>query len=158
MENITIQGVQMSKAAAENVVETGADVQADVAAMRTGAHTRASLLAYCLDGAEDDRADGWREYVSAVVLAAEDPAAGPERAADEAEDEPAEPHCTESEHAWEPEQSGCRENPGVWGSSRGGVLIVEVCAHCGARKTTDSGATDYRGRRCTRVSYAGGEV
>jgi hypothetical protein len=70
MTNIKIDGVEMTAAAAECVRETGADVAADVASLRSGEHTAESLLVYCLDGADDDRADGWREYVAAVVAVA----------------------------------------------------------------------------------------
>jgi hypothetical protein len=37
--------------------------------MRHGSITAESLLAHCLDGADADRADGWRDYVAAVVEA-----------------------------------------------------------------------------------------
>jgi hypothetical protein len=32
--------------------------------------TRDELLAHCLDGADEDRREGWEDYVSAVVAAA----------------------------------------------------------------------------------------
>ena len=57
----------LTRAAAENVVETGVDPRVDIAALRDGRHTRESLLAHCLDGADDDREQGWREYVDRVV-------------------------------------------------------------------------------------------
>jgi hypothetical protein len=41
-------------------------VRADVDAVRAGM-SAAELLARCLDGADDDRADAWRDYVDAVV-------------------------------------------------------------------------------------------
>lgn len=68
-QNITIDGVTMSRAAATNVEETGVDVAADLAALRSGEHTAESLLAHCLDGADEDRVEGWRDYVSALVAA-----------------------------------------------------------------------------------------
>lgn len=58
--------IKFSKAAQENIDETSTDVAADLAALRSGQHTRESLLAHCLDGADDDRAEGWRDYVSAL--------------------------------------------------------------------------------------------
>ena len=61
--------IQFTKAAQENIDETGCDVEADLAALRSGAHTRESLLAHCLDGADPDREEGWREYVEALVAA-----------------------------------------------------------------------------------------
>lgn len=66
--------IKFTSAAIQNIEETSADVAADVAALRSGAHTRESLLAHCLDGADDDRAQGWHEYVDAVVAAAAAPA------------------------------------------------------------------------------------
>lgn len=69
--------VTLSTAALENFAETGLDVDLtvadDVAALRSGKHTSESLLAECLDGADDDREQGWRDYVSAVVAAAAEP-------------------------------------------------------------------------------------
>jgi hypothetical protein len=62
--------IKLSIAAQANVEETGCDVAADIEAIRSGEHTRESLLAHCLDGAEQDREQGWREYVSAVSDAA----------------------------------------------------------------------------------------
>ena len=49
-----------------NIDETGCDPNADLVALRTGEHTRESLLAHCLDGADDDRVRGWEEYVDAL--------------------------------------------------------------------------------------------
>jgi hypothetical protein len=76
---VMIQGVHMSQAAAECVRETsGADVAADVAAIRceirrSGVEiAESNLRAHCLDGAKDDRVDGWLEYVAAVMGAAQD--------------------------------------------------------------------------------------
>lgn len=42
---------------------------ADVSACVAG-RTSAELLAACLDGADEDRVQGWEEYVSAVTAAA----------------------------------------------------------------------------------------
>ena len=56
-----------SQAALENIEETGVDPLADAAGLRSGAHTSESLLAKCLLGADDDRAEGWRDYVSALA-------------------------------------------------------------------------------------------
>ncbi len=50
--------------------ETSTDVAADVARLRSGEITRDALLAECLDGADEDRVEGWREYVEAVSAAA----------------------------------------------------------------------------------------
>lgn len=55
-----------------------------------------------------------------------------------------EPSCTESEHDWQSPYEilgGLRENPGVIGHG-GGVIIEEVCMHCGCARTTDTWAQD----------------
>lgn len=59
--------LRLSNAALENVEETGIDPMSDVARLRAGEVTEDDLLAECLDGADDDRVQGWREYVDAVV-------------------------------------------------------------------------------------------
>lgn len=56
--------------------------------------------------------------------------------------EPEEPECEQPEHDWRSPYSvlgGVRENPGVWGHG-GGVVIREVCAHCGRYRITDTWA------------------
>ena len=54
-----------------------------------------------------------------------------------------EPDCEDGEeHDWRSPYSvlgGFKENPGVWGHG-GGVIIREVCAHCGQYRITDSWA------------------
>jgi hypothetical protein len=55
---------------------------------------------------------------------------------------PAEPKCTAKEHDWRSPYSvlgGNKENPGV-SASGGGVVIKEVCAHCGTYRVTDTWA------------------
>ncbi len=69
MNSIQIQGVTMTVAAAQNVEACSVDVAADVASVRAG-KGRAKLLAECLDGADESHADGWRDYVDAVMVAA----------------------------------------------------------------------------------------
>lgn len=57
--------------------------------------------------------------------------------------DPEEPSCDKEEHAWErPIEivGGCDQNPGVYGHG-GGVVITEVCAHCGAIRETDTWGT-----------------
>lgn len=61
--------IQFTTAAQENVNETGCDPEVDIAALRSGEHTRESLLKHCLDGADDDRVQGWEEYVDALCAA-----------------------------------------------------------------------------------------
>lgn len=59
--------------------------------------------------------------------------------------EPTEPACSFDEgHDWQSPHElvgGLEENPGVFGHG-GGVLINEVCAHCGCRRITDTWAQD----------------
>lgn len=56
-----------------------------------------------------------------------------------------EPECEEGEdHDWQSPLrvvGGIAENPGVWGHG-GGVIITEVCAHCGTYRVTDTWAQD----------------
>jgi hypothetical protein len=65
----TMSTIKFTQAAQENIEETRCDVDADLAALRSGAHTRESLLSHCLDGADADREQGWREYVEALGAA-----------------------------------------------------------------------------------------
>lgn len=67
----------LSELAQLNVEETGVDLQDDIEALRSGRHTAETLLAHCLDGADEDRVHGWKEYVDAVVEAAAMPASPP---------------------------------------------------------------------------------
>ena len=56
--------------------------------------------------------------------------------------EAVEPDCAESEHDWQRPLSlvgGLKENPGVHGKG-GGVVIHEICRHCGMTKITDTWA------------------
>jgi hypothetical protein len=55
--------------------------------------------------------------------------------------DPDEPDCTGDGHDWQsPEMlGGLSENPGVVGHG-GGVIVTEVCAHCGRYRTTDTWA------------------
>jgi hypothetical protein len=62
--------ILLTHLALENVAETGIDPADDVCRVATAGLSRADLLAECLDGADDDRVAGWREYVDAVVDAA----------------------------------------------------------------------------------------
>ena len=57
---------KLSAAAQACVDETGCDFWDDVDDLREGNHTKASLLTFCLDGAEPDRIQGWHEYVEEV--------------------------------------------------------------------------------------------
>ena len=59
--------------------------------------------------------------------------------------EPPEPDCEDGrEHDWQSPVElvgGIKENPGVWGHG-GGVVIHEVCMHCGTERVTDTWAQD----------------
>lgn len=70
MDSITIACVTMSIAAARNVEETGTDVAADLARLRSGEVSAYALLDECLDGVDADRVDGWTQYVDALADAA----------------------------------------------------------------------------------------
>lgn len=62
--------IKFSRAAQLNIEETGAVPSRDVEALVSGEHTAESLLAVCLYGADDDRVQGWHDYVDAVADAA----------------------------------------------------------------------------------------
>ncbi len=61
--------IHLTKAALENVLATGIDPQLDVEALVAGTASAEDLLSLCLDGADENAVDGWREYVRAVVVA-----------------------------------------------------------------------------------------
>jgi len=62
--------IKFSQPAQENIEETGCDPEEDVQAMRDGTHTRESLLAHCLDGADPNRRAGWIDYVNTICVEA----------------------------------------------------------------------------------------
>jgi len=72
--------------------------------------------------------------------------------------EPDEPECGEREgHDWKSPWSvlgGLKENPGAWGHG-GGVVVKEVCAHCGRYRVTDTWAQrrDTGVQGLTEVKY-----
>jgi hypothetical protein len=56
--------------------------------------------------------------------------------------DPDEPECSGGEHDWQSPHhilGGLEENPGVFGHG-GGVIIEEVCMHCGCARITDTWA------------------
>jgi hypothetical protein len=61
-----------------------------------------------------------------------------------------EPDCEDDEdHDWQSPLSvvgGIADNPGVWGHG-GGVVITEVCSHCGRYRVTDTWAQDMSNGR-----------
>ena len=61
--------LSFTKAACESIEETGIDPADDVERLLDGRVTIEALLAECLDGAEDDRVQGWREYVRTLEAA-----------------------------------------------------------------------------------------
>jgi hypothetical protein len=67
-----------------------------------------------------------------------------------------EPECADGEtHDWQSPfevLGGIKENPGVWGNG-GGVMIREVCAHCGRYRVTDTWANRGAEQGYTDVSY-----
>jgi hypothetical protein len=57
---------------------------------------------------------------------------------------PDEPECSEGSHDWRSPYcllGGLEENPGVWGNA-GGVIVKEVCIHCGCKRIRDTWAQD----------------
>lgn len=72
-----------------------------------------------------------------------------------------EPRCERGhEHDWQSPHEivgGLKENPGVWGHG-GGVIITEVCMHCGCARITDTWAQrpDTGEQGLTSVSYEPG--
>ena len=68
-----IAGIAFTPAAASNIEETGIDadeIHRDVRSICNGDSSEYALLGRCLDGADPDRVEGWRDYVSAIVAAA----------------------------------------------------------------------------------------
>lgn len=57
----------LTRVAAENVVEAGVDPEDDLEQLKLGRVTPEALLARCLDGADEDREEGWRDYVARLV-------------------------------------------------------------------------------------------
>lgn len=66
---------KFSDAALEAIEEMDADFEADAAQIADGRLTREALLVHCLNGAEPDREQGWRDYVDAIVAASQSRAA-----------------------------------------------------------------------------------
>jgi len=66
--------IKLSTAAQQNVDETGISPNEDVRRLRVEELTPEDLLEECLRGADEDRVQGWTEYVDAVVAAASAPA------------------------------------------------------------------------------------
>jgi hypothetical protein len=65
-----VSPIRLTREAARNVEETGADVERDWRRLRDDLVTFDELLAECLDGADPDRVQGWEEYVSTLAYAA----------------------------------------------------------------------------------------
>ncbi len=76
--------------------------------------------------------------------------------------EPDEPECPHhTKHDWQSPHEilgGLEENPGVWGHG-GGVVITEVCMHCGCSRVTDTWAqrTDTGEQGLESVTYEPGK-
>ncbi len=66
---IVVNGVEFTRLAAENIEEVGQDVLEDLQALRSGKLTKETLLGLCLEGVDEDRVEGWRDYVAALILA-----------------------------------------------------------------------------------------
>ncbi len=59
--------IRFTKSAQECIDETGIDFMADVHRLREGTVGAMALILECLDGVDDDRHQGWYDYVDAVV-------------------------------------------------------------------------------------------
>jgi hypothetical protein len=76
--------------------------------------------------------------------------------------DPDPPECeSDRNHDWQSPHAilgGLEENPGVWGHG-GGVIMQEVCTHCGCGKTTDTWAQNPENgiQGLTSVSYKPGK-
>lgn len=71
--NDTTELSGFSALALANIAETGltqAMIADDVRSIRDGSITQAELLLRCLDGADDDRRQGWEDYVDEIVMLA----------------------------------------------------------------------------------------
>lgn len=66
-----IRMLKFTQAAQQNIDETGINPENDIAGIRSGVLTYNLLLVHCLNGASDDRVQGWKEYVETVCEIAE---------------------------------------------------------------------------------------
>lgn len=70
---ITMGSVELTDAAADNLREVGMgieEVAGDLQNVRNGDLSIPRLRERCLDGADDNRREGWLDYVSAIEYAA----------------------------------------------------------------------------------------
>ena len=100
--------------------------------------------------------DAWSRWSLGNVVLDDD-----DRSSYDIEIKPQEPECPDGDHDWcSPYEvvGGIKENPGVWGHG-GGVIIHEVCRHCGCLKTTDTWAQrhDNGKQGLTSVEYDDGD-
>jgi hypothetical protein len=65
-EQTTMTSITFTAAATTNLIETGVDWASDWRALKAGETTPEALLEDCLAGADEDRAEGWREYVGTL--------------------------------------------------------------------------------------------
>ncbi len=72
MTNVThTTDIEFTAAAWENLEECAVDVDTDLATVkRKGQAYKSDFLAHCLNGADADREQGWRDYVDALFDAA----------------------------------------------------------------------------------------
>jgi hypothetical protein len=70
--NVTnaVDSFEFSQAALENIEETDCDALEDLAKICDGRLNSETLLLACLDGADDDRVQGWRDYVVEICRVA----------------------------------------------------------------------------------------
>jgi hypothetical protein len=118
----------------ELLAETRAEAIAEAAEWVRDIESTIWVTAYVTEHTVDEDGDDCSEDISSRSVSI-DPV--------EPSCDPVEPSCDPGEeHDWRSPLSllgGCEENPGVWGNG-GGVIIAEVCAHCGCKRMTDTWA------------------
>jgi hypothetical protein len=66
----TVYNFEFSHEALQNIDECDVNPFDDLAKIRDGRLNREALLIACLDGADDDRVQGWRDYVGEICRVA----------------------------------------------------------------------------------------
>jgi hypothetical protein len=65
--------VSFSKPAVENIEESNLDWGEGLLALQSGRMDPESLLQNCLEGSDEDRTQGWRDYVTNLTSASKQP-------------------------------------------------------------------------------------
>ena len=114
----------------------------DVTLMTRPSEIEAELQDCCRNGSWETEKTMWvSDFACPIDPVTDSPLYG-ERVEVTTTIDPEEPDCTGEEHDWQSPHEvvgGCEENAGVHGHG-GGVIITEVCSHCGKYKSTDTWA------------------